>query len=82
MQRAWASVEGKVDAERFRDVRDFLAIQEREARWWRDATLGYFATFARRPFPVGADPPARPFDFYRRLRCPPDRDKPRCDALP
>jgi alpha-glucuronidase len=82
MQQAWNQVEGKVDAERFREVRDFLAIQEREARWWRDATLGYFATFSRRPIPAGYEQPARPFEFYRRLRCPPDRDKPRCEALP
>ena len=84
MQRAWASVEGKVDAERFGEVRDFLAIQEKEARWWRDATLGYFQTFSRRPLPAGAAPLARPFEFYRELgrRCPADRDKPRCEALP
>jgi alpha-glucuronidase len=82
MRRAWDSLRGKVDDERFGDVRAFLAIQETEARWWRDATLSYFQTFSRMPFPAGHAPPARPLDFYRRLRCPPDRDKPRCDALP
>jgi alpha-glucuronidase len=81
MQRAWESVRGKVDETRFRDVQSFLTIQEQEARWWRDATLSYFQPFSRRPFPGGYEP-ARPFDFYRRLRCPPNRDKPRCEALP
>lgn len=81
MQRSWAGLAGQIDAARFQGVANFLAIQETEARWWRDATLGYFQTFARMPFPAGREP-ARPFDFYRRLRCPADRDKPRCPQLP
>ncbi|HYD51478.1 MAG TPA: alpha-glucuronidase family glycosyl hydrolase [Gemmatimonadaceae bacterium] len=81
MQRAWATLEGQVDSARFADVSGFLAIQEKEARWWRDATLGYFQTFSRMPFPAGREP-ARPLDFYRRLRCPADRDRPRCPELP
>jgi alpha-glucuronidase len=82
MQRGWESVRGQVDDTRFRDVQTFLAIQEKEARWWRDATLGYFQTFSRMPIPARYEQPARPFEFYRRLRCPPNRNKPRCDALP
>jgi alpha-glucuronidase len=82
MQRTWDALQGGVDDERFREVQAFLAIQEKEARWWRDATLQYFQTFSRRPIPAGYEQPARPLDFYRRLRCPPDRDKPRCEALP
>lgn len=82
MRRTWDALEGRIDARRFGEVRDFLAIQEREARWWRDATLGYFQTIHRLPFPAGYEPPARPFDFYRRLRCPADRDRPRCPELP
>jgi len=82
MQRAWRSVRGKVDDERFADVDAFLTIQEKEARWWRDASVQYFQTFSRRPLPAGSPAPAQPLDFYRRLRCPPNRDKPRCDALP
>lgn len=81
MQRDWNAVQPAVDAERFREVRDFLAIQEREARWWRDATLQYFQTFARRPLPAGVERPAHPLEYYKRLRCPADRDRPRCDAI-
>ena len=33
-----------------------LAIQEREARWWRNACLLYFQTFSRRPLPAGLEP--------------------------
>ena len=38
-----------VDAERFEETRAFLAIQESEARWWRDASVLYFQTFSKRP---------------------------------
>jgi len=82
MRRAWQAVRPQVDAHRFAEVDDFLAIQEKEAQWWRDATLAYFSTFARTPFPAGHAPPARSLDFYRRLRCPANRDKPRCSEIP
>ena len=36
--RPGASLEGRIDAERYEQVRAFLAIQEKEARWWRDAS--------------------------------------------
>ena len=42
-----------IDAARFADVTGFLAIQEREARWWRDAALTYFQTFSRHADPGG-----------------------------
>lgn len=81
MQRSWKTVEGAIDAKRFADVSAFLAIQEREARWWRDASLLYFGTFSRLPLPAGVEKPAHSFEFYRTLRCPPDRNKPRCERL-
>ncbi len=81
MQRAWRSVERAIDPVRFRDVQAFLAIQEREARWWRDASLLYFGTFSRQPLPTGVEAPAHSLEFYRTLRCPPDRNKPRCERL-
>jgi alpha-glucuronidase len=81
MQRDWNAVQSAIDAGRFREVGDFLAIQEREARWWRDATLQYFQTFSRRPLPAGVERPAHPLEYYQRLRCPADRDRPRCDAI-
>ena len=82
MQRAWDALEGKVDAERFRDVRALLAIQEREARWWRDAALTYFATHSRQPIPARYEQPAHALDYYMGLRCPADPTKPRCDGIP
>ena len=82
MQKEWASVEPAVDAERFREVSRFLAIQEREARWWRDAALTYFQQFSRMPIPAKYEQPAHPLVYYQQIRCPVNRDKPRCDAVP
>ncbi|HUK65140.1 MAG TPA: alpha-glucuronidase family glycosyl hydrolase, partial [Dongiaceae bacterium] len=81
MQRAWDSLEGRIDSERFQDVRSFLDIQEHEARWWRDAALSYFQTFSRMPIPAGYAQPAHPLEWYQRLRCPADPRKPRCPAI-
>jgi alpha-glucuronidase len=82
MQHAWDKVRDRIDSGRFAQVRDFLAIQEREARWWRDASTQYFQTFSRRPLPAGAEPPAHPLAYYEGIRCPADRTKPRCDTIP
>ena len=81
MARQWSTLEGAIDEARFRDVAAFLAIQQREARWWRDAAIAYFQTFSRQPVPAGYAPPAHPLDYYMQLRCPADRQKPRCDAI-
>ena len=81
MQRAWSSLRGTVDNERHAAVDSMLAIQEREARWWRDATLLYFQTFSNRPFPPGYEAPAHPLSFYMNLRCPVDRNRPRCPDI-
>jgi alpha-glucuronidase len=81
MRKTWDSVKGSIDAERFAEVADFLRIQEKEAVWWRDASLLYFQTHSRRPIPARYEKPAHDLAFYRALRCPQDRDKPRCPQV-
>ncbi len=93
MRHTWQSLQGKIDSARFHDVDDFLAIQEHEAVWWRDAVLSYFQTFSNLPVPNGYAPFAHPLSFYRALRCPAgppgdlraftalDARKPRCPAV-
>jgi alpha-glucuronidase len=56
MQATWAAQKSRVDAQRFDKTAAFLAIQHREAIWWRDACLAYFAQFSKRPFPAGYAP--------------------------
>ena len=83
-RRAWASVRGQRSTPtRFAEVSAFLAIQEREARWWRDAALHVLPD-------VLAACRSRRATSSRRIRSsiisrsavPPNRDKPRCDAIP
>jgi alpha-glucuronidase len=70
MRRTWAALEPFVDAGRFAQVAAFLAIQEQEAQWWRDACIAYFQTFSKRPLPAGFAPPAHPLEYYQALKFP------------
>ncbi len=68
MEADWRSVDGLVDRERHAQVSAFLAIQEKEARWWRDACLLYFQTFSKRPLPAGVEPPERDLAYYVAIK--------------
>ncbi|MFL5578805.1 MAG: alpha-glucuronidase family glycosyl hydrolase [Gemmatimonadaceae bacterium] len=81
MRREWAGVRGAVDAGRWLSVDADLAIQEREARWWRDASLLYFQQFSRMPWPAGSPRPAHTLDYYMKLKCPATPAKPRCPDI-
>ncbi|GAC1373055.1 MAG: alpha-glucuronidase family glycosyl hydrolase [Hymenobacter sp.] len=59
MQQRWASVKHQVDPAVFADVAARLAIQRREALWWRDACVLYFQTYSRQPIPAPFAPPTR-----------------------
>ena len=70
MQADWAGLRGKVDETRWAEVRDFLAIQLDEAIWWRDASVAYFQSIAKRPLPEGHKPPAHDLDHYKAITTP------------
>jgi alpha-glucuronidase len=70
MQAAWKPLAGKVDARRWEEVRDFLAIQRDEAGWWRDASIAYFQLVSKRPLPAGHAAPAHDLDWYKAIRTP------------
>jgi alpha-glucuronidase len=70
MRESWGRLAPFVDAERYAEVSAFLAIQEKEAKWWRDATLAYFESLSGRPFPPGAEPPAHSLQEYEALSFP------------
>ena len=63
MRRTW-------DAQRFTQVAAFLAIQEKEAKWWRDACIAYFQSLSKRPLPAGTAPPDHPLEYYQSLKFP------------
>jgi alpha-glucuronidase len=66
----WAAMKPYVDAERFEEESAYLAIEEKEAHWWRDACLAYFETFSRLPFPAGHAPPPHDVAYYKAINFP------------
>ena len=64
-RKEWDSLAGAVDAERHAAVARKLALQERDAVWWRDAVLLYFQTFSKRPLPAGVERPQRTLEEYK-----------------
>jgi alpha-glucuronidase len=70
MRSTWAAMAPYVDFERHAQVSAFLAVQEKEARWWRDATLAYFQSLSNRPFPPGLAPPERTLQEYEAMSFP------------
>ncbi len=81
MRDAWQGLEGRIDGRRFSEVDEFLRIQVSEAKWWRDASIAYFRQFSGRDVPEGYEDTAFDLAFYLGLSCPPDRTKPRCEAV-
>jgi alpha-glucuronidase len=67
-RRSWSALEGRIDPERHAQVGAFLAIQESEARWWRDASIAYWLSIAKRPLPPGVSPPPHDVSWYKARR--------------
>jgi len=70
MRETWRGLDGTIDAERYAQVAVFLAIQEKEAQWWRDASIAYFQSINGLALPAGFAPPAHPLDYYKALSFP------------
>jgi alpha-glucuronidase len=58
MEKAWAALEGAVDAARHAAVAARLRQQVIDAAAWRDKCLTYFAQFSRQPIAAPAAPSA------------------------
>ena len=70
MRREWEGLRGRVDPERWAKTATFLAVQEREARWWRDASLSYWMSVNHLPLPAGMARPPHDLDWYKQQRFP------------
>jgi len=70
MQSTWNKFENSVDKERFEHVKMLLAIQEKDAVWWRNACLLYFQTFSKMEIPAGIEKPDHTLEYYRSLKFP------------
>lgn len=67
MRRVWDAQEGKIDQERFLEVKALLAVQEFEAIRWRDSCLLYFQTYSKRPIPAEYDQPKHTLEEYKKM---------------
>jgi alpha-glucuronidase len=70
MRKTWSGLSSFVDEERFAQTATFLSIQEKEAKWWRDASIAYFQTFSKRPIPPGFAAPEHTLQEYEAMEFP------------
>lgn len=70
MRATWEGLRPMIDAERFAQTQTFLDIQQKEAQWWRDASIAYFQSIAKRPLPAGAAPPPESLEAYKMRKFP------------
>lgn len=64
----WTAAKPYVDAERWEAVNAKLAIQEHDARWWRDACVQYFGEFSGLPVPENVEQPQRPLPELKKIK--------------
>lgn len=70
IEQQWQQLEKQVDPERYEHVKMLLAIQVKEAIWWKNACTLYFQEFSRKPFPAGFETPDQTLAYYKSLRFP------------
>jgi alpha-glucuronidase len=70
VQHQWNKLEKYVDKARFDQVKMLLAIQVKEAIWWRNSCLLYFQTFSKMSIPAGYEKPDQALEYYKELRFP------------
>ena len=66
-RKDWAALKGSIDHERHAAVARKLAIQERDAIWWKDASLSYFQSLSKLPPPRGVEKPQRTLEEYKKI---------------
>ncbi|WEJ99385.1 MAG: alpha-glucuronidase family glycosyl hydrolase [Candidatus Sphingomonas phytovorans] len=70
MHREWRTLAPHIDRERFAKTDAFLSIQQKEAHWWRDASLAYWTSVSGRPLPAGEAAPAKTLLEYEAISWP------------
>jgi alpha-glucuronidase len=70
MRRTWATLAPYIDSGRYAETEAFLDIQEKEARWWRDASIAYFQSLSNRQLPKGFAPPEHTLEEYEAISTP------------
>ena len=70
MEKDWLTLADKIEPNQFNQVKMALAIQVKEAKWWRDACVLYFQTFSKQPLPNGFALPEKTLEYYQTLKFP------------
>jgi alpha-glucuronidase len=70
MSNIWDSLKSRIDPEISQTVSAHLTIQNKEAQWWRDACLRYFATVGNLQFPKDVITPPYDLNYYKSLSFP------------
>jgi alpha-glucuronidase len=68
MRSQWNNLKNFIDAERFKQVKMFLNIQEKDAVWWKNACILYFQTFSKMPIPANVEKPDNTLEYYKNLK--------------
>ncbi len=68
MLRKWCSVKTDVSEPVYREIKDKLQIQVRDAEWWKDACVSYFQTFSGMPLPACVEPPVHSLEEMMNVR--------------
>ena len=67
-QEIWKQMKPYIDKKRWDEVSRKLQVQEKDARWWRDACIQYFAEFSGLPVPNDIEQPEIPLDELKKIR--------------
>ncbi|OFC69635.1 alpha-glucuronidase family glycosyl hydrolase [Alteromonas confluentis] len=70
MAAKWNSLKEHIDPLQFEQVRMSLAIQQKEAIWWRDACVLYFMQYSQQPLPDNLEKPSHDLEYYQSLSFP------------
>ncbi|GEL11429.1 alpha-glucuronidase [Flavobacterium glycines] len=70
MNATWNKMANYIDKERFKEVQMLLNIQNKEAKWWRDACLLYFQQFSGKELPKGVEKPTQSLEYFKSLKFP------------
>ncbi len=70
MRREWDALRPSIDDERWTKTATYLAVQDREAHWWRDASIAYWMSINGLALPAGAAAPAHDLAWYKAQRFP------------
>jgi alpha-glucuronidase len=70
MQEQWNSLSDRIDPMRHQQVKELLAIQHKEAVWWRNACTLYFQSVSKRKIPAQLEKSEMTLEYYKTLEFP------------